>query len=311
MDPLEVIFVREVMRTSLIAFEGTGTIDDARSVLRDGHSGRGQHLYPVIDADGRLSGGITRKDLAAYRGELTRLSDVARPNPIVAVADEPLSTVVYRMAESGYTRMPVVDNNEEHKIVGMVSLEDLFHARARNLTEERSRGRPRSVCLRRKAFGPGDEAAVVGPEAAMASTIGRAYFRSFPFIENLGMFPAHSLAQNPRPLTGSCIVGSTICHCTSFVCQHYHPVYDSVTSLRTRVIQLMSRAPMPVAVAPAHDSGGWIQAAAIVPPAHRFTHNTLTTMSRPFLRSQRAQTALFSSPVQTSWRAKAYSCGMG
>jgi CIC family chloride channel protein len=154
-DPLEVMFVREVMRTRLIAFEEAGTIDDARSMLRDGHSGRGQHLYPVIDADSRLSGVITRKDLAAYRGELTRMSDVERPDPIVAVANEPLSTVVYRMAESGYTRMPVVDSNEERKIVGMVSLEDLLHARARNLTEERSRERVLHIRLPfRGAKGP-------------------------------------------------------------------------------------------------------------------------------------------------------------
>jgi len=140
-DMLEVLFVREVMRTRLIAFEGSGTLDDARSMLKNGHSERGQHLYPVIDADGRLSGVITRKDMAAHRGERALMSDIARPDPVVAVADETLRTVVYRMAETGYTRMPVVDSSEERRIVGMVSLEDLLHARARNLTEERSRER--------------------------------------------------------------------------------------------------------------------------------------------------------------------------
>jgi CIC family chloride channel protein len=146
-DPLEVIFVREVMRTRLIAFEGTGTIAEARSMVREGHSARGQHLYPVIEADRRLSGVITRKDLASHRGELTRMSDLARLNPIVAFADEPLSTVVYRMAETGYTRMPVVDGKEERRIVGMISLDDLLHARARNLSEERTRERVLQVRL--------------------------------------------------------------------------------------------------------------------------------------------------------------------
>ncbi len=140
-DPLEVLFVHEVMRTRLIAFEGSGSLDEARSMLKSGHVARGQHLYPVIDANRRLAGVITRKDLAAYRSERTLMSDVARRNPVVAVADEPLRTVVYRMAETGYTRMPVVDNAEDRRIVGMVSLEDLLHARARNLTEERSRER--------------------------------------------------------------------------------------------------------------------------------------------------------------------------
>ena len=47
----------------------------------------------------------------------------------------------YRMAETGFTRMPVVERDEDRKLVGMISLEDLLHARTRNLTEERSRER--------------------------------------------------------------------------------------------------------------------------------------------------------------------------
>ena len=146
-DPLEVIFVREVMRTRLIAFEGTGTIAEARSLVKDGHSARGQHLYPVIETGRRLSGVITRKDLAAHLGELTRMSDLARSNPTMAFADETLSTLVYRMAETGYTRMPVVDSNEERMLVGMISLDDLLHARARNLSEERTRERVLQIRL--------------------------------------------------------------------------------------------------------------------------------------------------------------------
>jgi CBS domain-containing protein len=140
-DPLEALFVREVMRTRLIAFEANGSVDEARSLLKNSHPARGQHLYPVIDADRRLSGVITRKDLAAASGEQTLMSDVARGNPVVAVADEPLRAAVYRMAETGCTRMPVVDSYEERRIVGMVSSEDLLGAHSRNLAEERSRER--------------------------------------------------------------------------------------------------------------------------------------------------------------------------
>jgi H+/Cl- antiporter ClcA/predicted transcriptional regulator len=140
-DPLEVLFVREVMRTRIIAFEGSGTLDDAQRMLKNGHPSRGQHLYPVIDTDRRLCGVITRKDLAKLTEDRTLMSDVARRDPISAVADESLRTVVYRMAETGFTRMPVVDSSEERRIVGMISLDDLLHARARNHSEERSRER--------------------------------------------------------------------------------------------------------------------------------------------------------------------------
>ena len=103
---------------------------------------RGQHLYPVVDSEKRLSGVVTRKEL---RG-LTHLASAeaslgnAVRNPVVAYPDEPLRAVVFRMAETGFTRMPVVDN-ESGTLMGMVSLQDLLLARVRNLNEERHRER--------------------------------------------------------------------------------------------------------------------------------------------------------------------------
>ncbi len=146
-DPLEVLFVREVMRTRILAFEGSSTIDDARKMLKTGNPSRGQHLYPVADANRRLCGVITRKDLTQFADDRVLMSDVARREPVVAVADESLRTVVYRMAETGFTRMPVVDSRNERRIAGMISLDDLLHARVRNLSEERSRERVLQIRL--------------------------------------------------------------------------------------------------------------------------------------------------------------------
>ena len=60
---------------------------------------------------------------------------------VVAYPDEPLRAVVYRMAESGLTRFPVVERENPQKLLGMVSLSDLLKARTRNLEEERQRER--------------------------------------------------------------------------------------------------------------------------------------------------------------------------
>jgi CBS domain-containing protein len=48
--------------------------------------------------------------------------------------------VVFRMAETGLTRMPVVEN-DSRILLGMISLHDLLLARVRNLNEERHRER--------------------------------------------------------------------------------------------------------------------------------------------------------------------------
>jgi CBS domain-containing protein len=69
------------------------------------------------------------------------LRELAKTDPVVAYADEPLRVVVYRMAETGVTRMPVVERGETGTLAGMVSLHDLLRARTRTLEEERRRER--------------------------------------------------------------------------------------------------------------------------------------------------------------------------
>jgi CBS domain-containing protein len=146
-DPLAVTFVREVMRTNVAALEATLPLRDlAASVRRDGtHSG--QRLYPVVDADGRMIAIATRHDLgelaARQDGEAPSgtLGDIAQHHPTVAYADEPLTAVAYRMADSGFTRMPVVARDDHTRMLGIISLKDLLSARLSSLDEERVRER--------------------------------------------------------------------------------------------------------------------------------------------------------------------------
>jgi len=142
-DPLEILFVREVMRQNVVALpEHLTAVELARSLHID-HDRRGQLLYPVVDAEKRLCGVITRRRLehllrAPEPGTLAALS---LDDPVVAYADEPLRLVVHRMAETGLTRMPVVEREDSRKLAGMVSLTDLLRARTRMLEEERHRER--------------------------------------------------------------------------------------------------------------------------------------------------------------------------
>ncbi len=144
-DPLEILFVREVMRTNLVAFPASQTLWELAASFRLDHSPRGQHLYPVVDADRHLIGVLTRKDLGRLTSEAAfpdaTVGDLARDEVQVAYPDEPLRSVVNRMAETGFTRLPVVDSATNLRIVGLVSLEDLLRGRTRALTEERHRER--------------------------------------------------------------------------------------------------------------------------------------------------------------------------
>jgi CBS domain-containing protein len=125
-----------------VAFPSSTPLDEAVAYLAANHSAQGQRLYPVLDADESLAGVLTRKrlqELAA--GEVGPLGGFVRTDPVVAYADEPLRLVVYRMASTGCTRMPVLADTQSRRLVGIISLQELLRARARSLAEERDRER--------------------------------------------------------------------------------------------------------------------------------------------------------------------------
>jgi CIC family chloride channel protein len=144
-DPLEILFVREVMRTNVVVLPSDGTVSEIPE-LKTADPHRNQRLLPVVNADRQLVGVITREDMrnaiknGHESGAAKTLGDLARTGTIAAYPDEPLRVVVYRMAEKGLTRMPVVDP-ATRKFLGLVSLNDLLKARTRHLEEERRRER--------------------------------------------------------------------------------------------------------------------------------------------------------------------------
>ena len=62
--------------------------------------------YPIVDADRRMRGVVTRNGLRKWLEDPhpvgKKLSEMAR-DPVTAYPDEPLRVVVYRMAETGLT----------------------------------------------------------------------------------------------------------------------------------------------------------------------------------------------------------------
>jgi CBS domain-containing protein len=147
LDPLEILFVREVMRTKVVVLPATATLEQARELMRPTHKEHGQHIFPVVENDNHLIGLVSRNHMLKLfeeaKGESSQkhLREIASGEPVVAFSDEPLRVVVYRMVETGFTRLPVVDPEDEKRLLGIISLDDLLRARSRNLEEERARER--------------------------------------------------------------------------------------------------------------------------------------------------------------------------
>jgi chloride channel protein, CIC family len=141
-DPLEILFVREVMRHEAVVLPLDTSVARAAAVLAGTVRAQAQRLYPVVDGIGALVGVATRNDIEAAAAEEAKpLAAVLRADPVVAQADEPLRAAVHRMAETGLTRMPVVDRSEPPKLVGLVTLKEALKARLRHLEEEGRRER--------------------------------------------------------------------------------------------------------------------------------------------------------------------------
>ena len=145
-DPLEILAVKEVMRKNIVALPADATQRDVSDSLNTDHQRRGQLLYPVVEKDRTLVGVIPRRRLkeivaGGSTNPNTSIADMAIDKPVVAYSDEPLTMVVYRMAETGFNRMPVLESEGNRKLAGMIALDDLLRARTRSLEEERHRER--------------------------------------------------------------------------------------------------------------------------------------------------------------------------
>jgi len=150
-DPLEILFAREVMQPSVVALPLDADFDTHVAALHVDPEKGPQRLYPIVDADGRMTGVVTRVDLQklverARTGSADALETVIRRGAAVAYPTEPLRAIVQRMAETGLTHFPVVEPGTS-RVVGMVGLDDLLKARARNLDAERRRERVLDVRL--------------------------------------------------------------------------------------------------------------------------------------------------------------------
>ncbi len=143
-DPLEIVSVREVMTPEATTIPAQTPV---KEVLRDyflGGGGKSHQAYPVVDADGKLLGVVTRRNLLEdwLSVSLTRPDDIGPGGDAIIAYDlihrEPITIYPWescraaaeRMAEHGVGRLPVVSPDEPTKVIGMISRSDVLKPRA-------------------------------------------------------------------------------------------------------------------------------------------------------------------------------------
>ena len=144
-DPLELLYVREVMEESILALPESANLNDVMTSPQ-WREWQAQRLLPLVDAKDRLVGVVTMSQVQNLPAEehnelgLKTLGELAKRDIAKAYSDETLRVLVYQMAESGITRMPVVERETE-TLLGIITLDNLLKARTRHMEEERRRER--------------------------------------------------------------------------------------------------------------------------------------------------------------------------
>jgi CIC family chloride channel protein len=136
-DPLETFFAREVMTADPVVLAAKATLTDVLPAPAGGTTASA--LYPVVDANGAVTGVLTHSELLAAAGRepaSRTIGELARRPKTLIQADQTLREVANAFAVNGITRAPVVDPDDPGHLVGMVSLAQLLHARRTDHREQ-------------------------------------------------------------------------------------------------------------------------------------------------------------------------------
>jgi H+/Cl- antiporter ClcA/predicted transcriptional regulator len=153
-DPLEVLFVDEVMHRGAVVADASETLLD----LRDRADLARQRLYPVADEAGGLTGVIPRRELIdlTERGSL-RVADVAEPARVIVHPDNTLRELARQFASEHITTAVVTSRDDPRQLAGLIAVEDLLHGHLRDMLYERHRERvfrPRVIPVVRRGEDP-------------------------------------------------------------------------------------------------------------------------------------------------------------
>lgn len=141
-DPLDLLQAGQLMTPAPQTLPSTMTVSDTL----DFYTADARHRsYPVVDHEGRLVGLVSRTDALRWQADHSpsritlgeAISDVEQP---VAYPDTPGGVVADLIIETGIGRIPIIER-ENHKVIGILSRQDLLKARSANRIAETGRSR--------------------------------------------------------------------------------------------------------------------------------------------------------------------------
>ena len=138
-DPLQALFVRDVMTPDVLTVPPGLSVAEFYAALPQGSTDRRQRVYPLLD-NGRLVGLLPWSRVLTSREEDVAAADLVVPVDAAVHGDETLREAADLMVASGHGVLPVV--SRDGALLGLISQFDLLRAHERTLVEERHRESP-------------------------------------------------------------------------------------------------------------------------------------------------------------------------
>jgi len=133
-DHLSQVRVDAVASRTVVTLRDDEVLGDVRLWLAADTGAATHQGFPVLDAESRLVGVVTRRDLLDPRhADDATTRDVVRRAPVVVFEDSTLRDAADQMVLEQVGRLPVVRRDEPFTVVGIISRSDLLAAHAPRL----------------------------------------------------------------------------------------------------------------------------------------------------------------------------------
>lgn len=132
-DYLSATNVSETMTTEVETLPADATVGHARAHIE----GSSHSAYPLVDAEGRCVGIVSRSDLLEPAATADApLERIASPDVVTVAPEDSLLTALDRIVQEQVEHLPVLD--PDGRILGMCTRTDILTARGRHLSAEHS-----------------------------------------------------------------------------------------------------------------------------------------------------------------------------
>src|SRR5262249_42000714 len=135
-DFLDQMLVRDYASRPVVALSSESTLEAVRERIATATPEMSHQGFPVVDAEAKLVGVVTRRDLldGAKAGQMRIVEIIKRPLAIV-FDDNSLREAADLMVGENIGRLPVVARDAPRRLVGMLTRSDLLMAHQRRLHE--------------------------------------------------------------------------------------------------------------------------------------------------------------------------------